>query len=1219
MAGATASHLVTDAEPSEAEVLDVLDISGGRFPILAKENLASTFLRKRGGTGVAEDGPPMRRLERGSFSLSPGFGKLPSLRVLTLFAKEVQVLPEQEGLLKHHQKRALQIPERNILELPDHHGAEATQDLDIHKLPVKLLTPRLPAYQGNLSALRRLVVTQYAITHIQPEIVALTSLEELDLSFNRISCIPSEIGSLVGLKVLRLSSNRIASPLPAELERLVSLEILILSHNKLTSIKPVNLAKLLSLTYLDLQYNDLQEEVEEPAWVTCNLEGNELLTSDNFGLELLERPSDEETEPEIKAEDASVDKEMTDLQRPSVELPHLDNAFQAESRVKSPVRKRERQDVEAWEEDAPTERECRMADVIPPLEEDSLGGEGRDVGEGEGEGGAAPKPEDDISIEDAAREDAEEPGLERELKMNDVALQAEELAAGANDGASDPANIEDAAALQQEPPGTPKIEEGLAACENEAEAPDGDGQEERVRMGRSQSREESAHSDSECEEWEEEEMALGRKHVRRRDGNPKPTKRRRAVLESSPVSEKYHRESLCGVDDRLHDGFYDPGRDRPFRSLEEFEREAPCLHSREVILVDRARDEDLDVIASSARSLLSNLQPACSSTEHSARALALFVSDCFGGSDRSDDLVTFRRATLSIPSPNLRSPLMTSSSHSMTSPGAGSASLAAQAAAALPGLRALCEGAVRFLKQRRGSNVVPIGALPVGICRHRAILFKYLCDRASPLIKCELVRGYLDYEPHAWNMVLFEEEGELRRLLVDACRPGRIHNEGEGDTAVRYLPLKRINIEHFGAAFPASNGTAAEEIALHEEIGRGSSGAVVRRCTIGGATVAAKVVSSGALSRGSAAGATGQNRAACAPQGLSELRTLYSLGPHPCIVRCHGHQIRASESGSSPHELRIFLEHFQSGSLEALIRRRSDQGLEAPLPPLLAVQIALRLARGLSFLHSRGIIHRDVKSGNVLVEVVPGGTPRVKLCDFSSAVPVGSSSADLGGSFALGGNPPADVCVGTPRWMAPDVLRAMYGRHPYGTEADVWSFGCVVLEMLTLAPPYSGLTEAQVHSWIQIGRRPDLPSDMHQLRPQPLHSSLEDLLVSIPGEDEEALSLRALVGVFYACTVGDAALRPKASHIVGVLEKVLERKLVEKVEMEEEEGADREGADSEPGTEGEGEGSSGNEEGASEESFADQSPEEAAVQSGSQEEEIKVTSKDEKVNEHPSS
>lgn len=458
------------------------------------------------------------------------------------------------------------------------------------------------------------------------------------------------------------------------------------------------------------------------------------------------------------------------------------------------------------------------------------------------------------------------------------------------------------------------------------------------------------------------------------------------------------------------------------------------------------------MIASSARSLLSNLQPPlCPSTEQSARALALFVSDCFGGSDRSEDLLTVRRTTLGIPSGCARA--RAPSSRGLVPPHTSfSSSLAAQAAAALPSLRALCEEAVRFVKLRRGSNVVPIGALPVGICRHRAILFKYLCDRARPPIPCELVRGYLDYEPHAWNVVLLKEKGGPRRLLVDACRPNRIQNEGEGDAKVRYLPLKRIEIQDGGGelswggaeqlAFEVLKAQSSEdEIVLHEEIGRGASSAVVHRCTVGSATVAAKVVLSEAQSGGSDASATGHNRAARIPQGLSELRMLYRLGPHPNIVRCFGHRIRTLGAGAS-HELVLFLEHIQSGSLEALLRRRSDQGLEAPLPPLLGVRIALELARGLGFVHSHGVIHRDIKSGNVLVEVAPGGKPRVKLCDFSSAVQEGSSSADRGASSTLGGTPPADICVGTPRWMAPDVLRAMYGRHPYGRVSQRSEHSC---------------------------------------------------------------------------------------------------------------------------------------------------------------------------------
>lgn len=73
---------------------------------------------------------------------------------------------------------------------------------------------------------------------------------------------------------------------------------------------------------------------------------------------------------------------------------------------------------------------------------------------------------------------------------------------------------------------------------------------------------------------------------------------------------------------------------------------------------------------------------------------------------------------------------------------------------------------------------------------------------------------------------------------------------------------------------------------------------------------------------------------------------------------------------------------------------------------------------------------------------------------------------------------------------------------------------------------------------MQIGCRPDLPPDLHQLRPKAANVTLEDLLVSVSGEDEEAMCLRALVGVFYACTHADNALRPKASEIAAILEKV---------------------------------------------------------------------------------
>lgn len=87
------------------------------------------------------------------------------------------------------------------------------------------------------------------------------------------------------------------------------------------------------------------------------------------------------------------------------------------------------------------------------------------------------------------------------------------------------------------------------------------------------------------------DLETGLVHGRRKGGsldrNPKPTKRRRSAQAFSEASYTYRTRSLIGVDDRLQDGFYDAGRERPFAALEELESQQLCLESREVILVDR--------------------------------------------------------------------------------------------------------------------------------------------------------------------------------------------------------------------------------------------------------------------------------------------------------------------------------------------------------------------------------------------------------------------------------------------------------------------------------------------------------------------------------------------------------------------------------------------------------------------------------------------------------
>ncbi|NXV54701.1 PAK3 kinase, partial [Molothrus ater] len=90
--------------------------------------------------------------------------------------------------------------------------------------------------------------------------------------------------------------------------------------------------------------------------------------------------------------------------------------------------------------------------------------------------------------------------------------------------------------------------------------------------------------------------------------------------------------------------------------------------------------------------------------------------------------------------------------------------------------------------------------------------------------------------------------------------------------------------------------------------------------------------------------------------------------------------------------------------------------------------------QGLYFLHSNDVIHRDVKSRNILLRT----DGSVKLADFG-----------LSAQLTPEQNRRCSV-VGTTWWMAPEVVM----HQPYGPKVDVWSFGIVGIEMVEQEPPY---------------------------------------------------------------------------------------------------------------------------------------------------------------------
>mmetsp|Transcript_44021 Transcript_44021/g.129701 ORF Transcript_44021/g.129701 Transcript_44021/m.129701 type:complete len:240 (+) Transcript_44021:538-1257(+) len=135
------------------------------------------------------------------------------------------------------------------------------------------------------------------------------------------------------------------------------------------------------------------------------------------------------------------------------------------------------------------------------------------------------------------------------------------------------------------------------------------------------------------------------------------------------------------------------------------------------------------------------------------------------------------------------------------------------------------------------------------------------------------------------------------------------------------------------------------------------------------------------------------------------------------------------------------------------------RALQKPTPAGFTMRVAHGVAAGMSYLHRRGIMHRDLKSANVLIDA--GGV--VKLTDFGVAVQVADNNTHMMELTAE---------TGTLRWMAPEVAR----HEKYRKSADVYSFSMLLFELLTHQYPFSDRLplQAVVASALQ-GLRPTLP------------------------------------------------------------------------------------------------------------------------------------------------
>jgi mitogen-activated protein kinase kinase kinase len=159
----------------------------------------------------------------------------------------------------------------------------------------------------------------------------------------------------------------------------------------------------------------------------------------------------------------------------------------------------------------------------------------------------------------------------------------------------------------------------------------------------------------------------------------------------------------------------------------------------------------------------------------------------------------------------------------------------------------------------------------------------------------------------------------------------------------------------------------------------------------------------------------------------------------------HENIVQYLGSNSDDTHLNIFLEYVPGGSVATMLVNYG------PLGESLITNFVRQILTGLSYLHSKDIIHRDIKGANILVD----NKGSVKISDFGISKRVEASTLLTPGSKK--GAAQRVSLQGSVFWMAPEVVR----QTAYTRKADIWSLGCLIVEMLTGQHPHPNCTQMQ--------------------------------------------------------------------------------------------------------------------------------------------------------------
>jgi serine/threonine protein kinase len=262
-------------------------------------------------------------------------------------------------------------------------------------------------------------------------------------------------------------------------------------------------------------------------------------------------------------------------------------------------------------------------------------------------------------------------------------------------------------------------------------------------------------------------------------------------------------------------------------------------------------------------------------------------------------------------------------------------------------------------------------------------------------------------------------------------------------------------------------------------LGRGGMGVVLQARQLSlGRLVALKIIRDAAL-----AGEQDRRRFRAEAEAIARLQ-------HPNVIHVY-------DVGDHDGLLHMALEYCPGGSLAARLGGK-------PLQAADAASLVEALARGIHAAHMKGVIHRDLKPGNVLL--AEDGTP--KITDFGLV-----KRLDMPGETSLG------VVLGTPSYMAPEQAA---GQIEIGPAVDIYALGAVLYELLTGRPPFRAASTMDTVLQV-LGKEPTPPSQLNAAVPPALEAICLRCLLKAP-EDRfsSALELAEALRQFQQVQATDA-------------------------------------------------------------------------------------------------